>query len=289
VPPKPDGPYPRELRRPPYDVVRGSFPSVDLHLADVPTGSLSRAQVELQSNASGLLSAAAVACVIATAALAAVTAGEPSSDSAASTLLGLSGGVVAVIVRPDPHRIVTRLLRGVRALAGVTAICSFVAALLLTLETQPQVVFFVLSGFSVVSTVGVVAAWSRAAVSGGRVEESPWEHHWDEDEQRRAQRGPDHVPALLNAELPYATAVQLLGFHRPAVRIASSEGSRAKYQWTLDFDAEVRRRLDEGLGLNGPRCFLMKVRGGSRRSSRRRSRRGRRPRWRRPRRASPPG
>jgi hypothetical protein len=41
---------PRPRRRPSFDSVGGGDPTVDLHVADVPYGSLSRAQVELQAN-----------------------------------------------------------------------------------------------------------------------------------------------------------------------------------------------------------------------------------------------
>jgi hypothetical protein len=43
-------------------------------------------------------------------------------------------------------------------------------------------------------------------------------------------------------------AVRRLGFHRPAVRVASSEGWRVAYRWTLAFERQVERALAEGLG-----------------------------------------
>jgi hypothetical protein len=43
----------RERRRPSFDAISGGYPTVDLHVADVPYGSRSRAQVGVEASATG--------------------------------------------------------------------------------------------------------------------------------------------------------------------------------------------------------------------------------------------
>ena len=51
----------RLRRRPSFDSITGGYPNVDLHVVDVPYGSLSRAQVALQASTAGWLTTAVAA------------------------------------------------------------------------------------------------------------------------------------------------------------------------------------------------------------------------------------
>ena len=116
----------RLRRRPSFDSVGGGYPTVDLHVAEVPYGSLSRAQVELQASPTGWLSSAWVAALLATAALFAAWLAHPTGrDSAelpAVVLISYAAAMVAVVIRPDPHQMVTRLLLRLRLLAAASAV-----------------------------------------------------------------------------------------------------------------------------------------------------------------------
>jgi hypothetical protein len=239
--------YPRALQRPSFDRIRGSFPFVDLHVTDVPSGSLSRAQVELQANSSGFLSAAALSCVVASAALA-VVASFPSArnEDASAALIGLSGALIAVLARPDPHRMVTRLLAGVRRMAGGTALLAFGGAIALTIGDLPAWPVIVVAALSAITTALVVAAWWQATRHGRTDEESPWEQRWTAP-IGRVQEGVRFEHELEDHPEPFDCATETLGFDRPAIRVPSSEGWRREHAWTLAFSDEVEERLERGL------------------------------------------
>jgi hypothetical protein len=239
--------YPTALQRPSFDRIRGNFPFVDLHVTDVPSGSLSRAQIELQANSSGFLSAAALSCVVATVALAVVASFRSArNDDASAALIGLSGALIAVLVRPDPHRMVTRLLAGVRRMAGATALLAFAGAIALTIGDLSAWPVIVVAALSAIATVLVVAAWWRATRHGRTDEESPWEQRWTAP-IGQVPEGVRFESELEDHPEPFGRATDTLGFGRPAVRVATSEGWRREYVWTLAFSQEVQERLERGL------------------------------------------
>ena len=110
-------------RRPSFDSVDGGYPTVDLHVIDVPLGSLSRAQVSLQASTTGWLTTAVASTWLATATLlVGFLANSPAGDLATTVLIGFAAAMVAALARPDPHRMVTRLLSLVRVLVGASAV-----------------------------------------------------------------------------------------------------------------------------------------------------------------------
>ena len=55
--------------------------------------------------------------------------------------------------------------------------------------------------------------------------------------------------ALDTAKYPYDEAVVRLGFDRPGIKVASIEGDRSSFRWTMKFDAHFRKLLDKELDL----------------------------------------
>ena len=54
---------------------------------------------------------------------------------------------------------------------------------------------------------------------------------------------------LDEAEYPYDEAVVRLGFDKPAIKVASLEGDRATFRWTLDFEDHFHGLLDREIDL----------------------------------------
>jgi hypothetical protein len=120
----------RPRRRPSFDSVGGGDPTVDLHVAEVPYGSLSRAQVELQASPNGWLASAWLAALLATLILLAAFMRRPEEgDPATLILVSYAAVMVTLVARPDPHVMVTRLLAYLRMLAGGSAVLTLIGAL----------------------------------------------------------------------------------------------------------------------------------------------------------------
>jgi hypothetical protein len=152
---------PRPRRRPSFDSVSGGYPTVDLHVADVPFGSLSRAQVELQASPSGWLATAWLAALLATLVLFAASLGRVTEDLPTLVLVTYAAAMVTVVVRPDPHVMVTRLLAYLRMLAGASAVLTLSGALAVAFLDSDTARWFVLAAgvLSLVPTVVLSAVW----------------------------------------------------------------------------------------------------------------------------------
>lgn len=285
----------RVRRRPSFDSVGGGYPTVDLHVADVPFGSLSRAQVELQASPTGWLASAWLAVLLATLTLAAAWYADP-GDAELPTLVLISyaAAMVAVVVRPDPHVMVTRLLRRVRVLAAGSAMLALAGGAAFAF-LGPETAHTWLGAMALISLVPslvlTVAWWlarqrlvrdrppsKRAAArrlkwakleplprpenestlararrrlrdarrTAPLIRLSPWEQHLP-DTHLGSHVDPDyHVrlgEALDNADFPYDEAVVRLGFHRPGIKVASIEGERTKFRWTMEFHDRFQHLL----------------------------------------------
>ena len=299
-----DRPRPRPWRlrrRPSYDSVGGGYPTVDLHVADVPWGSLSRAQVELQASPAGWLAAAWVVTLIATVTLFAAFFANPTENAAVelptAVLLAFAAAMVAVVWRPDPHVMVTRLLGRLRILAAISAILVLAAGGAFALFDDPADAHWVILGLAIASLVPsltltvvwgaarrrllrdrppgrrearrrrdeyerAVEPWDRTSPADKRallrerrtarvIRLSPWEQH-----QPGLQPFGDYVDAdvheriadfLETADYPYDEAVFQLGFDLPAIKVASLEGDRSSFPWTVDFEHGFLALLDAAI------------------------------------------
>jgi hypothetical protein len=219
--------------------VIGGYPTIDLHVTDVPYGSLSRAQVALQPTPKGWLSMAVLACSVSTATLTiAWLAHSVRSDVASTLMVTFAAALVALLARNDPHRMITRLLSTIRQLAAISALLTFAGALTFAFlkPADARPVLGLLALVSVIPTVMAVAAWATAMIRlSRRAKRSPWEQRRPIDE---AAPGVDedaryHTEILCkcrDAQHPYDRALELLRFDAPAIKVASSEGCRRRFE-----------------------------------------------------------
>jgi hypothetical protein len=301
----------RRRRRPSYDVVGPSYPTIDLHVADVPYGSLSRAQVLLRGRPQGWLAASAACSWVALVALWGTSRSHLDNGVAATLLITLAAAIITLVVREDEHRMVTRLLGVLKLVSAVSIALLVIAAVvavtfderyrwvrvLAWISAGPVLLTTLAWGLSIYSLRDLGgrdldrrlvqwlalrggayrqrdrrspddgAGWRRALAHPVRlvaegadsvirhqmfIRESPWEQYpiqrqaeeatttmaW---QRREEQRG--FAAALDRADFPYDHAVELLRFDRPAIRVASAEGSRITFTWNVKNRREFMRRL----------------------------------------------
>ena len=163
----------RRRRRPSYDFVGPGYPTVDLHVADVPYGSLSRGQVFLRARPQGWLATSAVCSWVAAAALWATASFKPNdTDIAATVLVTLAAALVTLVIRDDEHRMVTRLL-GLLKLTSAATVGMLVIGAVALASFGPTYGF--LRGCAVAAVIlacPISLAWALSAYSlrdrGGR-------------------------------------------------------------------------------------------------------------------------
>jgi hypothetical protein len=253
----------RRRPRPSFDRIGGGYPIVDLHLVDVPYGSRSHAQVTVEPRTDGWFASAVFASWVASLVLLLAWLVRPAGDVGSALLMSFVAGLVAILARPNPHRLVARLLSKVRLLAMSVALLTFVAAVLVAFVSTRTAHVWIGALFVVAAalTLVVSAAWLSAVRRRFRrdPEESPWEHRrprgrvpGSAGEAGKAgeagDSGEEKAHEVLardieNAASPYDYAFEYLGFDRPAVRVASCESSRDKLVW----NAEFARLFDERL------------------------------------------
>lgn len=253
----------RQRRRPSFDSIGGGYPTVDLHVADVPYGSRSRVQVEVEARVGGWFATAVFSSWLASAILLFAYLARPKLDVGSALLVSFSAGLAALLVRNDPHRLVTRLLSKVRLLATFAAVLALAAAVVLAFG-RPQAAhdwLLVLFIASIIPTALISLSWLLALRRSLRndPQESPWEHHrprksksTSQDPEQAAQLGDETRHETLARKLedalcPYDLAYEKLGFNQPAIRVASCESDRQTYPWNKEFTDAFHRRLDKYL------------------------------------------
>jgi hypothetical protein len=250
----------RDRQRPSFDEISGGYPTVDLHVADVPYGSRSRAQVEVEASPTGWFATAAFSSWLASGILGFAAFAKPQPGVGSTLLMSFAAGLAVLLVRQDPHRLVTRLLSKVRLLATSTAVLALAAAVIMASSNPHGIYTWLLILFivSLFPTALITASWSLALARSvwAKPKESPWEHHRPR-QSRRASDDPDLAAQRNNYDrhetlaqtmeketFPYDWAYDRLGFSRPAIRVASSEGERQVYPWEKAFAAKFADRLD---------------------------------------------
>lgn len=249
----------RQRRRPSFDAISGGYPTIDLHVADVPYGSRSQAQVEVEARVTGWFGTAVFSSWLASAVLLFASLARPQPGVGSGLLMSFAAGLAVLLVRQDPHRLVTMLLSKVRMLATVAAVLALAAAVVMASNNQDGAHdwLWALFAASLIPTSLVSASWLLALrrFLCHKPEESPWEHHWpgkskleSEDFELPAQlkNKAQHEMLALQMEdedYPYDWAHRQLGFFQPAIRVASCEGERQKHMWDNAFALEVHNRL----------------------------------------------
>jgi hypothetical protein len=234
---------------PSFDHVQGGFPTVGLHVIEVPNGSLSRAQVGLQVLTRGwlinsmLASWAVCGFVLAFAMHPAAVLGK-TQDFPILILVALAGVVAGVIAQSDTKGLAAYLLRWTRGLATVAAILPLVATTFIALGTvrrsHVDPALWTAAGIggviALLLTAVCLVSWRRQR----RTVCSPWE-------QKRDRRIMPERPT------DFAAAARKHHYDKPAVRVDSAEGWHTKFDWDGKCENELITALvQQSSAAHGP-------------------------------------
>lgn len=229
-----------EEARPSFDHVQGRFPTVGLHVIEVPNGSLSRAQIGLRAVTRGWLTTSTLSSWAVFALLLAFATHETvlrgTGDLPALILVALAGGIAALIAQPDAHGLAAHLLKWARTLATVAVALPLVATTFIVFEkVHPSHVPPAL--WTVVGVGGAIAVilstvWLVSWLRPRAIARSPWE-------QNRA-RGSDIAEPPENFE----SAERAYLYRKPAMRVESAEGWHTEFLWDQAAEGRLIGALD---------------------------------------------
>lgn len=225
-----------------FDRVKLRLPTVGLHVAAVPNGSSSRAQVYLQVAVRGWYATMAVSCIVTFILLYVIWRHLGTSQVNTSDLVALLVAAVAavatLITQGEFEGIAGRLLGLPRVLAGIEALL-LLAATTLFLFTAPAKghgprpgaigdamgLMCLLAGLI---TVVITLAWVLAYFRQRKDKiTSPWE------------MGPDFDP-LPDMPKTFWDGAKRFGYTRPAIRVDSAEAWHYEFRWTKELDMQTR-------------------------------------------------
>jgi hypothetical protein len=235
-----------ENKEPSFDHVQGGFPTVGLHVIEVPNGSLSRVQVGLQVVTRGWLMSSMLSCWAVFGLLLAFALHQPNvmfqkGTVSAPILIALAGGIAALIAQSDTHPLAAHLLRSARSLATIAVILPLVAVTYITLVPTTRV-----SG----------ALWGAAAASGVIAALLSTVCYLSWKRQRKSVRSPWEQSRAFSTSPPrpatFDKAAKEHGYDKPAMRVDSAEGSHTEFLW----DEESERQLIDSLKRQHKACHL---------------------------------
>jgi hypothetical protein len=223
---------------PAFDRVQGCFPTVGLHVIEVPNGSLSRAQVDLQvANRGWLLTSMfsswavfglLLAFAIHRAAL------KLTGDLPVLILIALAAAVAGFVAQSDAHPLAAHLLTWVRALALIAAGLPLVVMTFIVFEAAaPTHVGPAL--WSAVGVSGAIAllllavcclSWKRRGYGRHEGVRSPWE------QDHKIHDFPSLPEKFDLAEKDYK-------YDKPAMRVDTAEGWHRDFKWDKDSQREL--------------------------------------------------
>ena len=237
-----------------FDTAGGGVPNIDLHIADVPYGSLCRAQVSLTVAPGGWLSSTSGLCLLASFLLFGIAvwrssyegrhATETTHDLVSTVVVSFGIGLLALLSQPYAHRMAAKLLSVVRVaavLSGALVLASGVIIAVSLPKTAEITLVWVFAIASCAPTILVIVARLRSLLALRQtVGRSPWEH--------LPNRAPlVSQPEQRGMETWFEAWQRHHGFDTPAIRVVSGEGSRTWFPWTNRFHAVYRARLQDGL------------------------------------------
>ena len=229
---------PREAD-PSFDHVQGGFPTVGLHVIEVPNGSLSRAQIGLQVVTRGWVTASTLSCWAVFGLLLAVALHQADLKQAGDVpvliLVALAGAAAGVVAQSDGRGLAAHLLKWTRALATVAAVLPLIATTYIAFESAdaarvPPALWSAAVAAGVIAvllTAVCLVSWRR---QGQRVR-SPWE-------QNRSRRDIPDPPADFDA------AARAYRYDRPAVRVDCAEGWHTEFHWDDRSEAALVAALE---------------------------------------------
>jgi hypothetical protein len=232
---------PREPR-PSLDHVRGGFPTVGLHVIEVPNGSLSRAHIGLQVVTRGWLMTSMLSAWAVFAFLLAFAMHDSvlrqTGDLPTVILVALASGVAAIIAQPDAHGLAAHLLRWARALATIAVGLPLVAMTFIVFAAVhpnrvPPALWTVVGVGGVIAVIlTVVCGASRLRLRQRTVALSPWEQSHKRGD---APQPPEDFEA---AEKKYQ-------YQKPAMRVDSAEGWHTEFLWNEETERRLIAALDK--------------------------------------------
>jgi hypothetical protein len=239
------------------DCVSGVYPTVDLHLVDVPNGSFAEAQVELRAQSSGWLWSMTIACWVNTVLLFTlaitelvrkVTAG-PETD--VTLLIVFVTFASAVLMQQDAHPMLGRLLRRARAAGGISTVAALVGAGLVALTSGRNPWLFLPAAVSLGPALLLSLATRRSLpreTARREANRSRWDFTNFSSVKDGSRRSP--TPTSGSREPPIDTNLfQTLSLDKPAIRVATSEGVRERTRWSPTVAEALRVRICRALEL----------------------------------------
>jgi len=229
---------------PSFDHVQGGFPTVGLHVIEVPNGSLSRAQVGLQVVTRGWLMTSTLAAWAIFALLLTCFrfrgSLQPDSGAPALILVAVAAGVAALIAQAAAHGLAAYLLKWARALAAISAALPLIVATCAALEPvrRSHHLLHILEASIIASGIIAVILSCVCLLSWNRLRKnvpSPWEQNRDRGAGRPQ-------PETFDA------AADQHHYNRPAMRVDSAEGWRKDFEWKEAAEAELVKTLEQAPG-----------------------------------------
>jgi hypothetical protein len=227
-------------KKPSFDHVQGGFPTVGLHVIEVPNGSLSRAQIGLQVVNRGWLMTSMLSCWAVFGLLLAIALNQRavliSGEVFPLVLVALAAGIASLIAQSDTHALAAHLLRWARGLAALAVSLPLVATICIALGGNHKVhrhivvpadVSYAL--WTAVVVGGVIAmilttvcflSWQRQR----KVVRSPWEqNHAPQQEKHKSDAPPPPKT--------FSKGAEAYDYNKPAMRVNSAEGWHTKFVW----------------------------------------------------------
>jgi hypothetical protein len=229
--------------KPAFDRVTGCFPTVGLHVIEVPNGSLSRAQIGLQVANRGWLLTSMASCAAVFGFLLAFAIHshvlKQTGDLPVVILIALAAAVAGFVAQSEAHELAAHLLKWTRSLALIAAALPLIAMTFIAFEgAAPAHV--------------APALWSAACVSGAiavllaLVCLSSW---W---RQRKSVRSPweqDHTnPKFESPPENFDDAEIKYRYTEPAMRVDTAEGWHKDFQLTKESEQELVDSLSRQFG-----------------------------------------
>jgi hypothetical protein len=231
--------------RPSLDHVQGGFPTVGLHVIEVPNGSLSRVQIGLQVVTRGWLTTSMLSSWAVCAFLVAFATHDAvlkrTGDLPALILLALAGGIAALIAQPDAHGLAAHLLKWARALSCIAIALPLVATTFIVFE-------------SVHPTHVPPALWTSVGVGGviAAILTTVWLASWRRQRQRKVIRSPweqnrAHGRDVRKPPQSFEEAERAYHYRKPAMRVDCAEGWHTEFVWDQQAEEQLIAAL-EGQG-----------------------------------------
>lgn len=245
--PETNGGEPETLHPWQYDHVRMRLPTVGLHVASVPNGSFSTAQVDFQVSIRGWYATMLLSCW-ATFLLLIALALHVRADAIQTTsttdivvfLAGVAAAVATLVAQGEFSGMAGRLLTMPRMLAAFEAALLLIAATLFLFvgPSENRRRPWELVGLCVIAgliTLVVSASWLLAR---SRL----WVRHESASPREMA-------PGLKRASrnpVSFWDAVQLYGYRMPAIRVDSAEAWHYHFQWTPEIEEDAAQLFSSG-------------------------------------------